>query len=89
MSESGNYPAGVYEKDGRTVVAQSPATAVALTFDGYRLVKEVDDVNAHDGEEVKLEADYRDLQKQAKELGINANQSADELRKQIDDALND
>lgn len=73
---------GVYVKGERTRVAASNAEAVALTFDGY----------VRKGDEPEAEApkvDYHDLQKQAKELDIPANQTADELQKQIDAALSD
>lgn len=67
------YAPGVYVKGDVERVANTPARAVALVFDGFRL-KEA--VPAED-------TSYRDLQAQAKELGIPANQSADDLRAAI------
>lgn len=80
MSESTNgapHQPGVYVKGEQERVATTTATAVALVFDGYVLK---DESPAPD-------ADYRDLQEQAKELGIKANQSADVLRAAIDEEL--
>lgn len=37
---SDQYPTGTYVKDGRTKTANTPAKAVALVFQGYRLVEE-------------------------------------------------
>lgn len=75
MSE---FEAGTYVKGDVARVATSRSQAVALVFDGY--VRKVDGP-AED-------AAYRDLQEQAKELGIPANQKADALREQIDAELN-
>lgn len=73
MSDSGSYATGVYVKGDDEKVANSTTRAVALVFEGYQLKTEVpaDDTS------------YRDLQAQAKELGIKANQPEDVLRKQI------
>lgn len=70
MSE---YKPGVYVKDGVEKHANTVARAVALAFEGYRLKEEVPASGAS----------YRDLQSQAKELGIPANQSEDALRAAI------
>lgn len=72
MSEA-QYSPGVYEKDGIERVANTASRAVDLVFNGFRL-KEA--VPAED-------ASYRDLQAQAKDLEIPANQSADNLRVSI------
>jgi hypothetical protein len=71
MSDS--YALGTYVKNGRRKTAGSRRDAVALVFDGYKLEKPV----------VSEEATYRDLQAQAKELGIAANQSESALREAI------
>lgn len=76
MSE---YEPGTYVKGDVTKVATSTKRAVALVFDGYR--RKVDGPSES--------ADYRDLQAQAKELDIPANQSAEALREQIDAKLNE
>jgi len=75
MSE---FATGTYVKGDSAKVATSRAQAVALVFDGY----------VFRGESPSEDVDYRDLQAQAKELGIPANQSADALREQIDAELN-
>lgn len=72
------YEPGTYVKGDVARVASSRSQAVAFVFDGY--VRKV--------EAPAEDADYRDLQAQAKELGIAANQSADALREQIDAELN-
>lgn len=80
MSESTNgapHKPGVYVKGDQERVATSTRSAVALVFDGFVLV---DESPAPD-------ASYSDLQAQAKELGIPANQSADTLRTLIDEEL--
>lgn len=74
---SGVYAPGTYvNKDGDQRVAKNARQAVALAFEGYAL-KEA--VPAED-------ATYRDLQAQAKELGIPANQSETTLRAAIAEA---
>lgn len=70
---------GVYVKGDSTQVATSASKAAALVFDGYVL----------QDESPAPDADYRDLQAQAKELGIAANQKADVLREEIDAKLGD
>lgn len=83
-----DHQPGVYAKGEKTRYAGSAAEAVAAVFDGYKLVEASSDVPAegtvdnHDEDST----DYRDLQAQAKELGIPANQSAEALRAAIDDA---
>ena len=84
MSDSQNEAVKVYEKGDRRVVAKSPTHAVSLEFDGYSLAAD----NTTGSEPAPDNSvDYRDLQEQAKELGIKANQSADELQSQIDAML--
>lgn len=73
------YEPGTYVKGDVVKVATSTKRAVALVFDGYR--RKVDGPSE--------DVDYRDLQAQAKELDIPANQSADALREQIDAKLNE
>lgn len=70
---------GVYVKGDSERVANTVSRAAALVFEGYALK---DESPAPD-------ADYRDLQAQAKELGISANQKADALREQIDAKLSE
>lgn len=83
MSDSAKGPVphkpGVYVKGDDQRVANSASAAVALVFDGF--VRK-DEGPAED-------ATYRDLQEQAKELDIPANQSAEALREQIDATLSD
>lgn len=67
---------GVYRKGHETRVADTAHEAVALAFDGYRI---------QTAESVAAETDYRDLQAQAKSLGIPANQGKDALAKAIAD----
>jgi hypothetical protein len=70
---SDQYSTGVYVKGDSEKVANTTARAVALVFEGYRLKETVpaDDTS------------YRDLQAQAKELGIKANQPEAALREAI------
>lgn len=72
MSDA-QYQPGVYVKGDDEKVANTASRAVALIFEGYRL-KET--VPAED-------TSYRDLQAQAKEFGIPANQSEAALRAAI------
>jgi hypothetical protein len=72
MSDA-QYKPGVYVKGDSEKVANTPARAVALVFDGYTLKETVPAESAS----------YRDLQAQAKELGIPANQSEGALREAI------
>lgn len=72
---------GVYVKGSSVQVATTASRATALVFEGYTARVDDEPVPA------AADLDYRDLQKQAMELDIPANQSADALRKQIDDAL--
>lgn len=72
MSDA-QYPTGTYVKGDSVKVANTPARAVALVFDGYRLQEQAP---AED-------TSYRDLQAQAKELGIKANQPEASLREAI------
>jgi hypothetical protein len=64
---------GVYTKNGVDRVADTPTRAVALSFDGFTLKEQVPAESAT----------YRDLQAQAKDLGIPANQSEAALRDAI------
>lgn len=75
MSEA-QYPTGIYAKGDTERVANTTARAVELVFEGFRLKEQVP---AED-------ASYRDLQSQAKDLGIPANQSAEDLRSAIAEA---
>lgn len=70
MSE---YQPGVYVKGNDERVANTSSRAVALVFEGYSLKETVPAESAS----------YRDLQAQAKELGIAANQSEGALRDAI------
>lgn len=70
---NGIYEPGIYVKGDREKVADTPARAVALAFEGYVLKDTVPSETAS----------YRDLQAQAKELGIPANQSEQHLREAI------
>lgn len=65
---------GVYRKGHETRVADNASEAVRLTFDGYR---------PQTAETVASESDYRDLQAQAKVLGIPANQGKEALAEAI------
>lgn len=64
---------GVYVKGDSVKTANTAAKAVALVFEGYQLQEQVP---AED-------TSYRELQAEAKELGIPANQSDSALRKAI------
>lgn len=68
---------GVYVKGDSVRMASSARSAAALVFDGFVL----------QDQSPAADADYRDLQAQAKELDIKANQSADALRVAIDAKL--
>lgn len=68
-----DYKPGTYVKGDSVKVANTTKRAVALVFDGYKLQK------ASPAEDTS----YRDLQSQAKELGIPANQSEAALRSAI------
>lgn len=68
------YPAD-YAKGDVTRTAHTPADAAKLEFNGFKRVVDAENV------------DYRDLQKQAKELGIPANGSAEELAERINAEL--
>lgn len=72
MSDS-LYEPGVYVKGDDERVANTPARAVALVFEGFSLKETIPAEGAT----------YRDLQAQAKELGIPANQSEGALRDAI------
>lgn len=76
-STSAPHQPGVYVKGDVVRTATTPAKAVALVFNGF--VRQAPVPPSED-------ADYRDLQAQAKELDIPANQSADVLREAIFDA---
>jgi hypothetical protein len=68
------YSPGTYRKGDDVRYADSAATAVNLAFTGY----------VRDSAESLAEGtDYRDLQAQAKELGIPANQSKEALAEAI------
>lgn len=58
-----------YAKGDSIKTATSPAEKVALEFEGYKPVAET----------VAENVDYRDLQAQARQLGIPANQRKDAL----------
>ena len=64
-----SHKTGTYSKGGKVKVAEDVAQAVALTFEGYRYVDEA----------VADDTGYRDLQEQAKALGIPAHQSKPDL----------
>lgn len=72
MSDAQHKP-GVYVKGDVEKVANTPTRAVELIFEGYRLKESVPAESAT----------YRDLQAQAKEFGIPANQSEPVLREAI------
>lgn len=78
MSENSTegYVPGTYVKGDSVRTANRRSDAVALVFEGYRLKEQVP---AED-------TSYRDLQAQAKELGIPANQSEAALREAIAEA---
>lgn len=71
-----NYQPGTYVKGDSVRAVDSPAGAVNAVWDGYVLQS----VSAED-------VAYRDLQQQAKELGIPANQSAKALEASINAEL--
>ena len=86
MSETTQqYPAGVYVKGDEARIARTPAAAVALVFNGYSLAKtdtkvEGDAVVAPVTEDVNLDGpDRKELQRLAKEAGIPANLSNEEI----------
>jgi hypothetical protein len=71
------YKPGTYTKGEDVRHASSPSEAVALVFAGYR---------PQTAASVAESADYRDLQAQAKGLGIPANQSKADLAQAIAEA---
>lgn len=85
MTDNAQYPAGVYVKGDDARIARTPATAVALAFSGYALAKsdaktEPENVAAPVTEGVDLDGpDRKELQRLAKEAGIPANLSNDEI----------
>jgi hypothetical protein len=68
----------VYHGDGRSRAVTTEADKVAATWDGFVLNE--DPTGASQSAE---KVDYRDLQAKAKEAGIPANQSADDLQKAL------
>lgn len=85
-----SYAQGVYVKGDQTRVANTKADAVQAVFDGFAPVKSnSEDSSASKGGSEDSSASYRDLQAQAKELDIPANQSAEALEQAISDALSD
>jgi hypothetical protein len=83
-SPAAPHQPGVYVKGDSVRIASSTSAAAALAFDGYALRG---DEPAPEGDSNGV--DYRDLQKQAKELDIPANQTSEELQRQIDAKLAD
>lgn len=76
MSDA-QYQPGIYVKGDQKRAAHTARDAVALVFDGFKLEE-----STAPGEDVS----YRDLQAQAREHGIPANQTADVLRAAIAEA---
>lgn len=72
MAEKQFHP-GAFVKGGVTRMAYTPADAVRFTFEGYKRLEE----------ETAESVSYRELQAQAKEFGVKANQPADVLVEQI------
>jgi hypothetical protein len=70
----------VYHADGRSRNISSPADKVAAAWDGFVLTE-----NPSGSAESSDKVDYRELQAKAKEAGIPANQSADDLQKALSD----
>lgn len=68
MAEN-QFEPGVYVRGDQTRLARTPGAAVAAVWDGFRPATQ----------QQTEDADYRDLQAQAKRLGIPANQSKDAL----------
>lgn len=86
-SSAAPYQPGVYVKGDSVRIASTTSAAAALAFDGYALQGEPAPAEETEGD--SNGADYRDLQKQAKELDIPANQTAEELQRQIDAKLDE
>lgn len=90
MSEAAHYPAGTYVKGDSVRVARTPAVAVALVFDGYALAKTADKVEgevivAPVTEDVNTDGpDRKELQRLAKEAGVPANLSNEEILAALD-----
>ena len=75
MATQNDFEPGTYVRGDTTRYARTRAQAVAFVWDGFR------PATAQQPEDV----DYRNLQAQAKALGIPANQSAEALQKAIVD----
>lgn len=71
---STDYEPGVYRKGDTARIARTAADAVDLKFRGF---SRVGDEPTEDG------LDYRELQRQAKEAGIPANQSKEALAEEL------
>lgn len=84
-SPAAPHQPGVYVKGDSVRIASTAGTAAQLAYDGYALQGESPAPEADDNDT----PDYRELQAQAKELDIDARQSAAELQKQIDAKLAD
>jgi hypothetical protein len=67
------HATGTYVKDGKRRVANTPSEAVALYFDGFKLVGDADLTRS-------------ELQGLAKAAGIPANLSNDEIKAKLADA---
>lgn len=73
----------IFTKGDVTRHADTPAEVAQLKFDGFR---EVVDTVAPAADVAEIEIPYADLQREAKELGIPANQSAEVLEAAINAA---
>ena len=92
MTASAQYPAGTYVKGDDVRVARTSAAAVALAFSGYALAKsdtkvEADSVAAPVTKDVDTDGpDRKELQRLAKEAGIPANLSNEEITAALESA---
>jgi len=82
---SDQYPTGTYVKGEDVLIARTPAAAVSAVYAGYALAKtdakvEGDAVVAPVTEDVNTDGpDRKELQRLAKEAGIPANLSNEEI----------
>ena len=89
MTQTRTFPVALRKGD-QTATAFGQADLVQLQFDGFSVVDATpelpDGEHAVDPTEDSREPNYRELQEQAKDLGINAGGTYDELHERVEAA---